>query len=241
MMLTCKSRGFFVTLEGGDGSGKSTQAALLASAIQKIGIKVCSTGEPGGSDVGNEIRKIIANPKIGACQHALIMLFMASRAQHIYEKINPELDNGLVVISDRYNDSTRAYQDDACDDSIMTIFKLIPDAPIPDITLLIDVEAENGLARARARSGDVADRFESEVREFHERVRTRYLQIAEAEQNRVTVVDGERDVNVVHNELVTHVLEKLAKSGRRIALTTDGFGKVVQNGNGYEVIKCDTE
>jgi dTMP kinase len=232
--------GFFITFEGGDGSGKTTQAALLKDALQKMGIKVCCTLEPGGSSLGNEIRKIVKTPDINACQSSLVMLFMAARAQHIHSKINPELEGGSIVICDRYNDSTRAYQDETCDDAIMTIFRLIPNAPTPDVTFLIDLGIDHGLARARERSvlDNELDRFESQDKKFHEKVREKYLKIARDNQDRFIVIDGERDVDVIHREILEISLERLAKSNRRLALMDEGFGKVVlADDRKYSVIR----
>ena len=195
-------RGCFITFEGGEGSGKSTHAALLAKHLEHLDIGVVLTREPGGSAGAEIIRHIllsgIAKP-LGAETEAI--LFAAARDDHVRKTIRPALLAGKWVICDRFIDSTRVYQGalgkvDAM--LIRSLERVTVGAAMPDLTFLLDVPANVGLARAkRRRGGSSTDRFEAESVEFHEALRRAYLALAESEPKRCVVIDGRAPRDIV--------------------------------------------
>src|SRR6516164_794020 len=195
-------RGCFITFEGGEGSGKSTHAALLAKHLEHLDIGVVLTREPGGSAGAEIIRHIllsgIAKP-LGAETEAI--LFAAARDDHVRKTIRPALLAGKWVICDRFIDSTRVYQGalgkvDAV--LIRSLERVTVGAARPDLTFLLDVPANVGLARAkRRRGGSSTDRFEAESVEFHEALRRAYLALAESEPKRCVVIDGRAPRDIV--------------------------------------------
>jgi len=195
-------RGRFITFEGGEGSGKSTHAALLAKHLEHLDIGVVLTREPGGSAGAEIIRHIllsgIAKP-LGAETEAI--LFAAARDDHVRKTIRPALLAGKWVICDRFIDSTRVYQGalgkvDAA--LIRSLERVTVGAAMPDLTFLLDVPANVGLARAkRRRGGSSTDRFEAESVEFHEALRRAYLVLAESEPKRCVVIDGRAPRDIV--------------------------------------------
>jgi len=195
-------RGCFITFEGGEGSGKSTHAALLAKHLEHLDIGVVLTREPGGSAGAEIIRHIllsgIAKP-LGAETEAI--LFAAARDDHVRKTIRPALLAGKWVICDRFIDSTRVYQGalgkvDAV--LIRSLERVTVGAAMPDLTFLLDVPANVGLARAkRRRGGSSTDRFEAESVEFHEALRRAYLALVESEPKRCVVIDGRAPRDIV--------------------------------------------
>ncbi|RFA22568.1 dTMP kinase [Subtercola boreus] len=184
--------GLFVTIEGGDGAGKSTQAALLEEWLVASGRTVVRTREPGGTDFGLEVREIVLHSRGHITPRAEALLYAADRAQHIATKVRPALDRGEVVIQDRYIDSSVAYQgagrvlDGA---EIRRLSEWATEDLVPDLTVLIDLD--ESLARERLNSAQKRfDRLEAEKNEFHRRVRESFLSIAKAEPERFVVVDG---------------------------------------------------
>jgi dTMP kinase len=197
-------RGRFITFEGGEGGGKSTQATVLARRLQGLGISTLVTREPGGSPGAEAIRHVILS---GAAKpfgpHAEAILFAAARADHLGQTIRPALDRGQWVISDRFADSTRIYQGVLGNVDPRLISRLetltVGDAR-PDLTFILDVPAEVGLARATKRRGDtVADRFESEDFEFHKKLREAFLELTEREPERCVAIDATADASSVAN------------------------------------------
>lgn len=188
-------QGHFITFEGGEGAGKSTQASMLADRLKAFGINVHLTREPGGSPGAEVIRHVLlsgAAKALGA--EAEAMLFAAAREDHVVNTIAPALARGLWVISDRFADSTRVYQGVLGDVDARLIRRLenltIGDTR-PDLTIILDLPAEEGLARAGARRGKVsADRFESETLEFHQKLRDAYRQLAAEEPERCVLIDA---------------------------------------------------
>jgi dTMP kinase len=202
------ARGLFITLEGVEGSGKTTQAAILGDALRKDGRRVTVTHEPGGTRVGEMIRAIFIDGEIALAVGAELLLVLADRAQHVREKLKPALDAGDIVISDRYSDSTTAYQGYGRGFDLKLLDelnRLASDGVIPDLTILLDVPVETGLKRTRARhkrnDAIALDRFESERAEFHGRVREGFLAIAKAHPERVIVINTERPKDVVSAEI----------------------------------------
>lgn len=186
----------FVTFEGIEGSGKSTQARGLAA---RLGPGTLLTQEPGGTDIGRAIRGLLLDHGHHAMAPAAeVLLFFADRAQHVAERVRPALLEGRSVVSDRYTDSSIAYQgygrgiDRAL---ILAVARLATDGLQPDLTILLDLPVEVGLARAGRRGPQ--DRLESEVREFHDRVRAGYLEMAKAEPARWVRVDAEGSADEV--------------------------------------------
>src|SRR5436190_477709 len=188
-------RGHFITFEGGEGAGKSTQAALLADRLKALGINVHVTREPGGSPGAEVIRHVLlsgAAKTLGA--EAEAMLFAAAREDHVVNTIAPALARGQWVISDRFADSTRVYQGalghvDAR--LIRRLEKLTIGETRPELTIILDLPPEDGLARAGARRGDAgADRYESETLEFHQKLRDAYRQLSAEEPERCILIDA---------------------------------------------------
>ncbi|HKV53929.1 MAG TPA: dTMP kinase [Candidatus Binataceae bacterium] len=209
------ARGVFITLEGVEGSGKTTQAAILAHALRAQGLGVTVTREPGGTRAGELIRAIFLDPAISLQVAAELLLVLADRAQHVREKLRPALAAGEVVISDRYSDSTVAYQGYGRGFDLKLLDdlnRLAGDGVNPDLTIVLDCPAETGLERTRARAkGDARgpDRFEGEQLEFHRRVREGFLAIARSETTRVRVLDSTRELNQVSAEIQHLVAARL--------------------------------
>ena len=188
-------RGRFITFEGGEGSGKSTQVRELAERLRAHGLRVCVTREPGGSPGAEIIRHVLlsgAAKPLGPETEAV--LFAAARDDHVTHTIRPALARGEWVISDRFLDSTRIYQGAIAQVDgrlIRGLEKLTVGDTRPDLTIILDLPAAEGLARARARRGDAdADRFESETLDFHERLREAYRQLAAEEPDRCVLIDA---------------------------------------------------
>jgi dTMP kinase len=191
-------RGVFVTFEGGEGCGKSTQLKLLAHRLEAAGVAVRTLREPGGTAVGEAVRAILLDPDhTGLDDTAEILLYEAARAQLVAEVIEPALEAGEVVLCDRFYDSTTAYQGHARGIPLGHVDALNLAATgglAPDRTIVLDVEPELGLTRATTQG---ADRLESEDLAFHQRVRCGFLAIAAEEPDRVRVVDASGDVDSV--------------------------------------------
>lgn len=207
----------FITFEGPDGSGKTTQIRLLAEWLREQGREVVLTREPGGTEIGDQIRAVLhetSNTAMGA--RAEILLYSADRAQHVAQLIQPALAAGRVVISDRYADSTLAYQGygRGLDLGVLrTIITFATGGLAPDLTVYLDVTPEEGLQRRRL-GGDEWNRLDAEALEFHQRVRDGYLKLVEQEPERWVVIDGARSVEEVEAEILTAVQEKLCRVER---------------------------
>jgi len=193
------SRGLFIALEGGDGAGKSTQGLLLRAWLEGLGHTVVVTREPGGTDFGRNVRELVLHGSHVAAR-AEALLFAADRAHHVETLIRPALQRGDVVITDRYMDSSIAYQGAGRDlgvDEVRELNVWATGGLVPMLTVLVDLPAEVG----RARRGGVHDRLESEADEFHRAVREHFLALACADPGRYLVVDGELPPEQIH-ELV---------------------------------------
>lgn len=193
-------RGKFITFEGGEGSGKSTQARLLADALREAGHTVVETREPGGSPFAERLRAFILDPSLPPhVPLAEALLFYAARADHIAAVIRPALARGEWVICDRFSDSTRVYQGAAGAlplSSIETLEELVVAEMRPDLTILLDLPAETGLARARARSSS-ADSYENRGTDYHQRLRTGFVALARSDPARVALIDGTSDIDTI--------------------------------------------
>ena len=211
------SRGFFITLEGIEGCGKSTQARLLAESLSTTdGHEVVLTREPGGTEVTQRIRALLADPSSNLDPRCELLLFLADRAQHVATVIHPALARGAVVVSDRYSDSTLAYQGYARGHSLDLLRDLNEWASYgltPDLTFWIDCPVATGLSRANKRSGGPGDRFEKEPLAFHERVRAGFAALAAADPKRFVHVEGTRPKDVVAAEIHAKTAARLSHRG----------------------------
>ena len=190
-----KPVGKLISFEGSEGSGKSTQIARLAGHIQKAGREVVATREPGGTEIGEQIRNIIVHNSKGdeMCPETELLLFTAARAQVVREVIAPALARGAIVLSDRYLDSSTVYQGIArnlAPGPVSDINQFAVGNVMPDLTVVIDVPTEVSLARIRQRASDLPDRMERENIAFYTKVREGYLLLAQQWPQRVIVVDG---------------------------------------------------
>lgn len=218
-------RGRFITFEGGEGAGKSTQVRLLAQRLRARGLEVVTTREPGGSPGAEAIRHILLS---GAAKplgpYAEAILFAAARDDHVRSVIEPALAQGQWVLCDRFADSTRVYQGilGDVDPRVINALERIAVGPArPDLTVILDVPPEIGLARAALRRGrEAPDRFEAETLEAHARLRAAYRAIAEREPERCVLVDAAGDPEHVAEAVWAHVAE-------RFALTTPGRQRAV--------------
>ncbi len=206
------ARGKFITLEGGEGAGKSTQISLLAEALRESGLKIHTTREPGGSPGAEEIRKLLVIGEAGrwdAMSEAL--LHFAARRDHVQKTILPKLDAGIWVLSDRFADSTMAYQGYAQGlgrPAVETLYKLTLGDFAPDLTLILDLPVELGLARAASRR-DGEDRYERLGAAFHQKLRDAFHDLAKRAPERCVLVDASGDLGTVQTALRATVAERL--------------------------------
>ena len=208
---------FFVTFEGIEGCGKSTQIKLLADYLSGRNHPYLLTREPGGTNIGNKIRAILLNTEnTDITSRAELLLYAADRAQHIETVIKPAISDGKAVLCDRFTDATCAYQGKGrgIDPHLISELNTIASGGIqPDMTFLIDCPVDVGLERAIRRAEEEAGkkemRFESEDLSFHERVRAGYLEVAGKEPQRVIIIDGNRPVEEVHDNIVSIFLNRV--------------------------------
>ena len=198
--------GLFITFEGGEGCGKSTQIAALKTRLEAMGKTVVQTREPGGTALGESVRNLLQYDDAGQgmSPEAELLLFAASRAQHVRELIAPAITEGQIVLCDRFLDSTTVYQGVArAIDSkkVDTINQFAIGDTMPDLTILIDLPPEIGLARVHARSDGQLDRMENEAIEFFQAVRQGYLNLAKSEPRRFLVLDGSQSVEELETQI----------------------------------------
>jgi dTMP kinase len=201
-------KGVFITFEGPECAGKTTQIALLKRRCDELGRKTLVTREPGGTEIGEELRNIVKHHvgETAVSDHAELLLFSASRAQHVDKRVRPALEAGYVVICDRFMDSTTAYQGDARGLDLDFINRLNSFAVrdcVPDITILLDLSAEESYERGQKREETlfVEDRIESEEIDFHRRVRNGFLRIAESDSDRLKVVSAMDTVENIERKI----------------------------------------
>jgi dTMP kinase len=207
-------RGVLITFEGVEGSGKSTQMTRLGHWLRRRGHRVEATREPDGTRLGVTVRRLLGRADFRPEALAEVLLFMVARRQHVVEKIGPWLAQGRVVLSDRYSDATLAYQGYGRGVDLEVIRELnlrVTGGILPDLTLLFDLDPEEGLRRIRRRR---LDRFERLGLAFHRRVRRGYRQIGRAEPKRVRLVQASAAPDVVANQVRAIVDDFLAKVGR---------------------------
>jgi dTMP kinase len=191
--MSTTDRGLFITFEGPDGSGKSTQARMLAERLRGEGRVVLESVEPGGTPIGQKIRRILLDPANQELTPAAELLLMfAARAQNVEQWILPALAQGKIVISDRFTDSSIAYQGAGRglgSSTVLELDRISCKGLVPDLTICVDIDTETGLARALARGGKET-RLEEQTIEFHRRVRDSYHQLAQSEPRRFRLIDG---------------------------------------------------
>jgi len=186
--------GLFITFEGPDGSGKSTQARLLAERLRRAGHAVLETVEPGGTAIGQQIRRILLDPANRELRPIPELLLMfAARAQNVEQSVLPALAEGKIVVSDRFTDSSIAYQGGGHGlawETVLEVDRIACHGLVPDLTLCIDIDTQTGLARAQARNEQHEMRYEQQGADFHQRVRAAYHEIARREPHRFRLIDG---------------------------------------------------
>jgi dTMP kinase len=205
-------RGLFITLEGGDAAGKSTQAARLEAWVTAAGRRVVRTREPGGTEVGLGIRELVLHRPTPIAPRAEALLYAADRAQHVATVVRPALEAGAVVLQDRYLDSSVAYQGAGRvldPGEVRRLSLWAAEGLLPDLTVLLDLDAASARARRSTRSR--YDRLEAEDDGFHERVRDAFLALAEAEPERIVIVDGGRPADEVEHRIRAAVEPLLAR------------------------------
>jgi dTMP kinase len=210
--------GTFITFEGIDGSGKSTQLRLLANFLKQKGCAVLLTREPGGTSVGNRLRAALLDAQEEVDPLTELLVFAADRAQHVRRVLRPALKAGQVIFSDRYADATAAYQGAGRGFSpqlISEIIELATEGLKPDLTLLFDLSVDDSTARTqrRASSKQQGDRLDSEDADFHNRVREAYLRLARAEPERIKIIETNHPLELTHQRVKEIVLPFLRSRG----------------------------
>ncbi len=207
--MTENLKGKFITLEGPEGSGKSTHAILLAGYISGSGIKVVRTREPGGVSIAEELRRILLDRGSRISPRSELLLYAAGRSQHTDELIRPALERGDFVISERYTHASMAYQGYGRGldlDLIQRLNEIATCGIKPDLVIVLDVDSRSGLRRVK-QSGRQLDRLELETTEFHERVRQGYLEMAESDKN-IVVIDTAAPQEKVHKKIIETVHQR---------------------------------
>ena len=198
----------FITFEGGEGGGKSTQVKLLARSLENAGLSTVLTREPGGAPEAEEIRNLLVSGAVDRWQPmSEVFLHYAARIEHVTRTVKPALARGNWVISDRFADSTMAYQGYGHDlnrDDLKRLYRLALGDFRPDLTLILDLTVDTGLERA-GRRGDTEDRYERMGNGFHQRLRDGFLEIAKAEPTRCRVIDASDSIDGVHDQIITQV------------------------------------
>ena len=217
------ARGAFITFEGSEGCGKSTQVLRLAARLEQQGIRTLITREPGGTAIGEKIRDLLqfAPESFAMTPETELLLFEASRAQLVRETIAPALDQGTVVISDRFFDSTTVYQGVArklSAEMVQTVNTFAIGDARPDVTFILDLDVASARQRLlrRVRPVDVEDRMEQEPIEFYERVCEGYRELAKAEPNRFIVIDGAQSPDAIEEQVWASVQSKIENRNSKI-------------------------
>ncbi len=205
-MNTVTNKGLFITFEGPEGAGKSTQVKLIYDFLVKSGHPCVLTREPGGTPTAEILRAIVKRNDLEEklCDKSELLLMAASRAQHVEKLIRPSLESGKIVICDRFSDSTVAYQGFARGQNIPTLKEIINYATgglEPDLTILLDISQENSFSRVSSRNEQCegGDRFEAEKHDFHKKVRDGFLKLAEENPSRIKLIDARQPIEIIHN------------------------------------------
>lgn len=213
-------KGFFITLEGGEGTGKTTQINRLSRFLTEQGRKVITTREPGGTPEGDKLRDLVVQRDGGSWTPlSELLLISAARDMHVQKLIKPSLEEGKIIISDRFYDSTRAYQGYAHGldlGTIETVIGMVAKDCVPDLTLILDIDPQVGLSRSNRRlskevdaSAKSEDKFEGLDLSFHEKLRNGFLAIAKQEPERCVVIDAAQDIDKVTQDIEKIVLDRL--------------------------------
>lgn len=206
-----RRRGLFITFEGGEGAGKSTQVRILADWLTGQGLDVVVTREPGGTPAAERLRELLLDPEVELDPMEQVLLFYAARRNHVERVIRPALARGGIVLCDRFSDSTAAYQGAAGGvgaDDIAGIARIALGGFGPDLTFLFDLDPAAGASRVASRGRDT-DRFEQASSDFHQRLRAHFLEIARAEPARIRVIDAAAEIEDVAAEVRAVVAERL--------------------------------
>ncbi len=205
------NQGIFITFEGGDGCGKTTQVAILAEELKRRGVNVLATREPGGTELGQQLRNHIQHGPEDVDPRTEALLYAADRAYHVATVLRPALGDGAVVLEDRYTDSSVAYQGAARElgaEEIRGLSDWATGNLQPDLTLLFDIDESVGISRVDA-MGEGLDRLERAGDSFHARVRAEYLSIAKLFPERILVLDGSKSIGDVFDDVVTAILQRV--------------------------------
>lgn len=226
--MAATTRGKFITFEGLDGCGKTTQLEKLAATLREHKLEVATTREPGGTAFGDRIRTILLDSRTaGLDMRAELALMFASRAQHIHEVILPAMESGKIVLCDRFTDSSEAYQGGGRQlgsEPVLALHRYLCGGLQPDLTILMDCDVASSVARARRRNFAQTEeqnkttdegRFERENQDFFERVHRAFHEIARREPKRVAVIDARRSIEVVHGDIVNVVQKRLGLQVQR--------------------------
>lgn len=211
--------GSFITLEGPEGAGKTTQLKLLSKQLDQMGVKHIVTRDPGGTSLGKQIRRILLNPDNPVMPMTELLLYQADRAQHVDELIIPALKNGTLVLCDRYVDSTRAYQGYGRGidlDLINDLSRMATGGLTPELTILFDIESSDGLGRLHPGGHD---RLEREAIEFHHKVRDGYHKLAKQEPDRWVIIDASKPLTVVQEDLRQILVDRFGEKHKLAGLT----------------------
>lgn len=206
----------FITFEGGEGAGKSTQARLLSAALEARGISTALTREPGGTVGGEAIRQLLLDPAMHWDPEAEALLFAANRADHVAQLIGPSLKEGRWVICDRFVDSTRAYQGGGgglADAAIMDLHRIGSGGLLPDLTILVEVSPDTAAERLAVRDGGTSDRIGGKPAAYHASVNTAFRQLATREPDRFLLVDGNASAEAVHECVMKAIAAWLGEGG----------------------------
>jgi len=204
-------KGLFITFEGGEGSGKTSIINKLVPLLEKKGLNILTSREPGGVRIAEEIRNIILNPEnTEMCSETEALLFAASRMQHLKEKVIPALNQNKVVICDRYLDSSLVYQGYCRGLGFEKVLQANAFATeyMPDVTFFIDVTPEVGLSRLKNRSGKI-DRLDKEKIDFHNKIYDGYIELTKMYPNRIQRIQGERDIDLIVEDIYNRIIELL--------------------------------
>jgi dTMP kinase len=217
------AKGIFITLEGGEGTGKSTQIGLLQEALVAAGVDIVTTREPGGTDQAERIRGLLLQRDSGAFDPLTeALLLFAARREHLVQKIWPALEKGQWVISDRFADSTRAFQGYGMGldmQVIENLYQTVAGKFQPDLTFILDIDPETGLRRSLRRQSEAAvteDRYERMGLAFHTRLRNGFLEIAKKFPDRCVIIDAAQDVQAVHQQILKVVEQRFGVGDKKI-------------------------